>query len=160
MGPAEQAVRKAESPQEALLAIAKAIDDLADGLLGQPDDPEIDEWAWKTPAKPSQDREEDEAIVEFAKVDTAVEEGRRDFAETKLHLKDAFPKADFDPIDAYAAAGPRWLWEYNRDLVLEYPYAVRQAMIRDLMETEPNEAPLVARDILKDTGSGKPTLLS
>lgn len=72
--------------------------------------------------------------------------------EWKLH--EFLPLTDFEAADAYAKGGPQWLYGYDRDAVMQMPYAYRQAMVEDVLEDSPRAAHEMARDILKDTGTG------
>jgi len=83
------------------------------------------------------------------------QERRRKFEMQALHLSE-FLGEDQDWQGAYARGGPRWLYYGNRDLVMSFPDATKQAMIVDIIEDSPEEAAEIGRDLLKAPGETGP----
>jgi hypothetical protein len=157
----EQQVREARSPQEAMLAIAAALDRIEDALTQAPAEP--DPWGgWQPEAVRGELRtqvnvEDGVAEVTLPPVSEAKQNRRVEFARQNLHLGDL---GDVVVMElAYAKGGPMWLYLGNRQHVMELPPSVKRAMIEDVEEDSPADAHEMARDILKapcetDLGGG------
>lgn len=149
----EEAVRAAKTPQEAMLALARALDDLAAdraarvdsgwGEWGYPPDDVIDDGSAATIIQHG-----DTAEVELKPPDPARYSDRLSFAEHVLKLDEALGD-DEDWAHAYALGGPMWLYLGNRELVMSYPEFTKQAMIEDVSLDSARDAHEMARDILK-----------
>lgn len=61
--------------------------------------------------------------------------------------------APVEAVDAYVKGGPLWLHAYDRDFVVGLPEHLRRALVQDLEQYAPNDAHLLARDILKDASA-------
>lgn len=101
----------------------------------------------------------DGPVVEFrfpAPSDTKAQ-ARRDFEANNLRLAGALndPAQDWNAL--YVKAGPFWLYQHNRELVMTYPAHVRRAMVNDVAEDSPKLAYEMARDVLKEA-CGEPDL--
>lgn len=170
-----QQVHHARNPQEAMLAIAAALDTIIE-KLDQPV-PTVNAWsAWSheppitadaidgkyhsrdetfTPteqraAELSFDEEAAEADISFKMPDAERLTARRAFERERLHLAEYLADDTQDWTEAYAMGGPMWLYLGNRDLVMSMPDSVRQAMVQDLIDTgAADDAHEMGRDILK-----------
>jgi hypothetical protein len=62
--------------------------------------------------------------------------------------------ADFgdDGVDAYVKGGPLWLYYGNRNYVLGLPAWAHELMVNDVMETSPQEATEMGRDLFMKRG--------
>ena len=84
---------------------------------------------------------------------------RRAFEASSLGIAGALGAAagNEDWNEHYAKAGPFWLYQHNRDLVMTYPANVRRAMVNDVAEDSPKLAYEMSRDVLKEA-AGEPDL--
>lgn len=73
-------------------------------------------------------------------------------------LHNYLPLNEAEALHAYVKGGPLWLYGYDRDAVMQMPYAHRQAMVEDVLQDSPRAAHEMGRDILKDTGTGNPAV--
>lgn len=73
---------------------------------------------------------------------------RLHFAIETLNLNTELGTED-DWCLTYAKGGPAWLYAHRRDLVVQYSEAVKQQMVSDLEQDDPQAAHEMARDILK-----------
>lgn len=166
----EQWVRAAKNPQEALVAIALALDRIEAGLVVRAeavswlqDWNESGEVSSSPPSVTAFMNEMADARTELDGEDIVIPgpsdakmERRIDFEGKYLKLHE-YLEGDEDWTEAYAKGGPRWLYYGNRDLVMSYPEWTRQQMIMDIEEDSPEEAHEIGRDLLKqpcETGPG------
>lgn len=170
----EQDVLAAGSPREALLVLARAIDDLS----SSPDP--WGEWyaaATVTPAshvaasRSDQPRTNYGALMvpdvlpEAADAELEVDVPppslskmitRLRFEAQALHIGEYLNDDTEDWSAAYAKGGPVWLYTNNRELVMSLPESTRAAMIEDVIEDNPELAHEMSRDILKQAGETGP----
>ena len=169
-------VQQARSPQEAMLAVAQALDEIIALVTNQSRTTE--DWfteSWSKPAVPLPPPApasgppvvitgEDSTTVLFQPPSEEKQNWRRQFAEQTLHIADYVGDHTTDWADVYAKGGPSWLYIGNRELVMSLPYQVRQVLVADLEEDAPEQAREMARDILKQpadaTGFGNSPALA
>lgn len=88
-------------------------------------------------------------------------EQRRMFERQQLRLQEMLeslgqlPETDVDWTEVYATGGPFWLYSMNRELFMSYDIQVRQRMVTDIEEDDPQLAYQVALDALKQP-AGEP----
>jgi hypothetical protein len=172
-------MRAARNPQEAMLVIAEALDAIIVNMQA-PQTPTNTWGTWEsdTPEfapypdvpvthmlagavdtrKPvvtvtvDEGEDTDSVDVNIAPVSPKKQEARRRFAADVLQLE-AELGAGVDWAETYAKGGPVWLYEGNRELVMQYPQHIRSELVRDLMEDDPQAADEMGRDILKLEGA-------
>jgi hypothetical protein len=168
-----QQVQTARTPQEALLILAEAIDDLRTQMTPLSDwekplnwDASIDaaDVTWTTPTKPATHAVTEQGIVPLDDGRSQIVNGevvvkpvskerrleRMNFAtDSRLHefYGPGLSFADF--MDAYVKGGPRWLVYTNRDAVMQMPESYRRELVADVTLDSPEEAAEISRDILK-----------
>ena len=157
------AVREARNAQEAMLALADAVERIEVMLREFTPDSVSGEWeSWEASAEPEGIKTETgadgENVVVLPTPSAKQYNARLTLAKEHMHLDEAFPKVDFDPIEVYAKGGPSWLYIYDRDLVLGMRDSIKRELVRDLMADDPEAASDMARDILKDTHANPPHL--
>lgn len=155
------AVRGARNPQEAMLALAEAIEHievLLRDFSPAPADPSWDSWEEPSGAITTETGSDGENVVVLPTPSAEQYHARTELASKHMKLDEAFPKADFDPIEVYAKGGPAWLYIYDRELVMGMADGIKQAMVRDLMADDPAAAADMARDILKNMQANPPHL--
>ncbi len=121
---------------------------LEDALRPPEPDPHVD-----TTDRAKIELEGETAIVELPKVTPEKEDARRQFANDALGLATEFGD---EALEAYAKAGPLWLYYGNRDFVMGLSSDYKQIMVNDVEEQSPTEAQEMGRDILKDMDPGGP----
>lgn len=153
-------VKNAGSPQDALVALAQAIDNVYTKLdqLTDPDPAPADPWGEWSNDGPDVPEEytEGETVVTFDDDGNAEVELPEVSAEKKK-LRQEFAAGIFQSeelIDAYVEGGPMWLYIYDRDFVMGLPEESRRIMVADWEAINPKEALQMGRDILKDKSPG------
>lgn len=148
------AVRSAANPQAAMLAIAEALDRIeaafTDLTIGKPD---LDAWGSWTTTDPiaSVEADEDHVEVTFTPTGDPVRRGNR---EALAENYEWHTELDPDVVTAYIVFGPAYIYEYDRDFVMQQAPEVRKALVEDLLLDDPKRAHEMARDILKDERPG------
>lgn len=171
-------VQAAQSPKDALLVIARALDELLACQFVEAT-PKADAWGgWvahdpttaitqqmtNEPVPPQRVRinqGEDTSEVVLPKVSPERYIARTAFADAQLKLNDHLGAGEVDWIAAYGVGGPMWLYLGNRDLVMSYPEEIRRRMVEDVEQDSPEDAHEMSRDILKaacETGPGSPAM--
>lgn len=147
-----------------MLAIAEALDRIeaafTDLTIGKPD---LDAWgswpATQPRTKPvgevrpivEVDDDADEVVVTFTPTDDPERIVRRDQLSQYMALADELgAEVDY----AFVQYGPNYLYEYDREFVMQQSPEVRKALVEDLTVDDPKRAHEVARDILKDERPG------
>ncbi len=87
--------------------------------------------------------------VELPPVSDEQREQRRLLAQA-INLGDDFGQ---EGVEAYVKGGPLWLYYGNREYVLGLSRNVWTAMVEDVMQTSPQEATEMGRDLFKVRGS-------
>lgn len=161
-------VMAAKKPQDAMLAIAAALDEL---LSREP--AAADGWGeWGSSAEAIEERaaiiesvysEEGGTLTEFkATSDEDKRAKRQRFADDVIAQN--FGRADLENgewhpdttiIEAYVNAGPLWLYAYDRDFVMQLPQEMKVMLIEDVFEDDPEEGRGLGRDLLKDPSPGE-----
>lgn len=160
-------VKNAKSPQDALVALAQAVDNVyaAVSRLKEEQEQPWDNWGttdWPDGAPiPEGEVEPTRVDGERARLETDADgnvvvdlppvteekrQERREFAE-RIGLEGEL-------VEAYAKAGPLWLYYGNRQHVMGLPEEWRREMVVDVMEQSPAEAQEMGRDVLKDASPG------
>lgn len=173
----ETQVREAQSPKDALLVIARALDELLACQFVEAT-PKADAWGgWvahdpttaitqqmtNEPVPPQRVRinqGEDTSEVVLPTVGAERYKARCAFAESQLQLSAHLGDGE-DWVWAYGKGGPMWLYLSNRDLVMSYPEEIRRRMVEDVEQDSPEDAHEMSRDILKaacETGPGSPAM--
>jgi hypothetical protein len=147
----KQQVEQSRNPQEALLVIAEALDGITSLLISDlatgPRD-EWGEWQPQTQAQATVTEDEDGNVTVDIKPPSAEKKIERfEFAKQKLKLHECYDEENI--LEAYSKGGPLWLYTSDRDFVVKLPEELKRAMIEDLEELSPDEAALMARDLLK-----------
>lgn len=166
MSSISDAVRGTKNPQEALLVIAEALDQVLARLEELAEQPKADDgwgkWsmddevqaAFEKPDEPAFDIVIGEGVTEISFKAPSEEKlaRRRLFAEAVLQLQEQGLEqyGIDDPFDTYAKGGPLWLYHGNRELFMQYSPEVRAAMVMDVEEDDKREAHEMSRDVLKD----------
>lgn len=168
-------VVKSGSPLEALLAVARGIDQ----ILEREAKAEVwGEWGAISTASPvaatraDQPRTNYGALMEATAptpeaANTEVELDVPTPSLTKLitrarletqaiRIGDYLNDHSEDWNEAYARGGPVWLYTLNRELVMSLPEDARIAMIQDVEEDNPALAQEMGRDMLKQAGETGP----
>jgi len=183
----EERVKRAGTPREALLILARALDELQVAARVDPWQNWDDGWEYtsldddSTAAPPNDDIGPDGLTAQQRANHTAAMlamsnttardivipkpseekmEQRRMLERQQLKLGLALgveEDSDVDWTETYAKAGPWWLWQERRDLVMGYDYAIRQAMVKDVEEDRPDLAYEMGLDVLKQP-AGEPDL--
>jgi len=161
-------VKAAANPQEAMLAIAAALDEL---LSRQPTPPANDGWGeWGAVDEP--------APLELVRAEYSEDGGttttftvtsdpnkkikRAEFADA--FIRPTFGRADLESgewhpneevVDAFINVGPLWLYAYNRDFVVGLSQDAKVQLIEDVFEDNKEEGAAFGRDIMKDTAAGE-----
>lgn len=154
----EAQVRAAKGPPEALLAIAQALDRIECLFLAKAVDATSSEWgSWDLEigtAEPAFTVEEgkDSSVIVIAPVSEKKQKSRAVFANSVIKLDEAFPGIKAE--EAYVKGGPVWLYDYDRDFVVGLPFGIKQMIVGDLNEDDPQAALEMGRDILKDGSAG------
>lgn len=92
-----------------------------------------------------------ESVIDFSPQDDAHRALREQFARDVLQLDVALgphPEGG-DWASDYASAGPMWLYIPNRDLLMQYPDAVKAAMVADVQRYDEKVAYEMGADVLK-----------
>jgi hypothetical protein len=160
----EAQVRAAKNPQEALLAIAHALDEILERDTPAPgwgqwdalpelaatltDYRPLDESHQRAAEVLGTGIEGDPSEVILKVPSTEKQILRRLFEGQQLRLREHLGDGE-DWTEAYAKGGPLWLYHGNRDLVMSYPDHVKAAMIADVDEDSHQDAHEMSRDILK-----------
>lgn len=169
MGKVADRVRAAKKPQDALLVIAEALDE----LLGREADSGWGEWdaapgggwgdATENPDFEEAHRRAVEAMNNSGPIDVVLPpptpekmDRRRMFERQRLKLATVLTN-EVEPDDGwteiYAKGGPLWLYANNRELVMTYDEDTRRTMVKDLLEDDPDAAHQMSIDVLKrETG--------
>lgn len=161
-------VMAAKKPQDAMLAIAAALDELLSREVAP-----VDGWGeWGSSAEAVEERatiiesvysEEGGTLTEFkATHDETKIAKRQRFADDVLSqsfgragLEDGVWTPDSTIMEAYVNAGPMWLYAYDRDFVMQLPQEMKVMLIEDVFEDDPEEGRGFGRDILKDQSAGE-----
>ena len=162
--PTYEAAKAAKNPQEALLVIANALDQLLhrqqilEDLLTERQPAKVDDgWGeWEEPARPGPaytetQNGEDSTLIDIKPVSDEKRERREAFAREVLDFGAYTKELELDEdtaVQAYGLGGPVWLYIGNRDLFLQYPWEVRRMMVRDVLEEDPETARDMGRDVL------------
>lgn len=152
----EAQVRAAKNPQEALLAVARGIDEV---LARLEQTRPADGWGeWEEPAESREDwnrrrafevehsEDLEKSLVTLPSVSEEKKAKRRALAEA-MALDTEFP--GIEAVETYAKGGPVWLYTGNRDFVMGLPDHMRAEMVRDVLEDDPETAHDMGKDILK-----------
>lgn len=174
-------IRDAANIQEAVLALAAALDRIEAGVsqpvveqraadggweVWEPPPPALipDEWA------PDEHGimvkvDEDATEIELPTVSLKRQGERYAFAIDTLKI-DAYAKSETTWDDqpenyeswahVYAHGGPAWLYNANRDFVMSLPYETRAKLVDDLIQDDPAAAHEMSRDILKRDAETSP----
>lgn len=156
----EAQVRGAKNPQEALIAVAKGIDQILEMLTAQLAPAQAGWGAWQ-PAEAIGDGQfdpvyavegdEDETTVTIPPASEEKRAKRRELAGA-MALEEHATFAGIEDIEEiYAKGGPVWLYTCDRDFVMSLPDYMRREMVADVLEDDPVTAHDMARDVLKDT---------
>jgi len=167
-------VQAARNPQEAILVLAQAMDEILDLMRNPPRlvDDGWGEWA-SDPSTPVTDQawhegaqgpaftetqiDETTTVYDVRPVSEEKQERRASFAQEVLQL----PTQDCgvepsEAVDTYVKLGPWWLYTSNRELFMQYAWEVRQAMVIDVNEEDPIAAQHMGADVLKvEEGAGE-----
>lgn len=163
-------VMAAKNPREAILILAKGLDELASAGGGW------DDWGDDGAGFPADliragvgedgltdhERAEHERALLAMSNDKARDltlptpseekmEFRRMFERQQLELANALgdDAGEEDWTEVYAKGGPFWLWSERRDIVMGLPYPTRQMMVADVEEDNAYLAHQMSIDILK-----------
>lgn len=164
-------VRAAKSSQEAMIALAQALDTIGLKLVELVHSPPMASGfdAWDSPRWETGNQQEEAfrveqaaaeggAIIDLPAPSPARFVERLTFGEQSLRLDEYYKNAEgtvtapegYDSWNhVYAKGGPYWLYTQDRDLVMGLPYSTRQALVADLEQDDPKIAAEVGRDILK-----------
>lgn len=94
--------------------------------------------------------------IELPPASADKQERRRLLARQQLKLNDVLPGADItDWNETYVKGGPVWLYNADREVLMSFDYPVRQQMIADVEEDNPQLAYEMSLDILKQP-AGEP----
>lgn len=168
-------VLASKSPRDALLIVATALDQLArrvdqlGAAAGKWDSwVDDDESSFQETGKAAQPepeplftRDPSTGEIIFRVCDDSEKRERREAFVGQLNLDVAYgaedaPEGGWDAL--YVNAGPMWLYLHDRDLLIQYSYEIRQAMVADVLEDDPQAGHEMARDVLKvgldETGYG------
>lgn len=157
-------VRSAANPQAAMLAIAEALDRIeaaiTDLTIGKPD---LDAWGHWPSTQPKHkpvgevrpiaevEANEDEVIVTFTKTDDPERIIKREQLSEAMALADELgAEVDY----AFVQYGPYYLYEYDRDFVMQQAPELRALLVEDLAADDPKRAHEMGRDILKSEKPG------
>lgn len=163
-------VKKAKNPQEAMLAIATALDLLLSAAATPPANDGWGEWGSSPEAIEKRGAlvesvysEEGGTLTEFkATTDEDKIAKRKQFAQDVL--SQSFGRADLEDgtwhpdttiLEAYVKGGPLWLLAYDRDYVVQLPQEMKIMLIEDVFEDDQEEGRAMGRDILKDPSAGE-----
>lgn len=149
----------AKTSKDAMVSIASALDRIEAKLNSQP---AVEDWdSWSPPEAPimelpavdparggSTAATEDDVVFESVGEDSERYKQRETFATHSLNLND--PAL----IKAYAAAGARWFLAHDYKLAASYSRPVRQALIDDIREDDPELAHLQGAALLAYPTSG------
>lgn len=140
-----QALHEAEAPLYERLAASEAEDRVLYNTAAQPLVSVVDV-------------NRDERLIKLAKPTESKLLQRRQYAETVLKLDTVLLEAPAGLTwpEVYAKGGPMWLYTGNREIFMSYPINVRQAMVADIEEDDPETAQEVGRDVLKAAGETGP----
>lgn len=155
-----QAVSKAKSPQEGMLAIAVALDKILDNL-DMDTESEWGEWSGRDLPPIDEDEEvhvehdgEGNVVVDLPPPDDKTKAERYKFAMEVLGFPDEWPNEAEEYATSYSKGGPYFLYLANRDFVMGLPPMVKQQMLTDVNRFDPKHAREMAIDIMKDTEAG------
>lgn len=160
-------VKAAKNPQEAMLVIAAALDEL---LSRQPTPPANDGWGeWGEPEPAALELVRAEYSDDGGTTTTFTITGdahkkvkRAEFAEA--FIRPAFGRADLESgewhpneevVDAFVNAGPLWLYAYDRDYVMSLSQDAKVQLIEDVFEDNKEEGAAFGRDVMKDQSAGQ-----
>lgn len=161
-GPTVTNVKQAKSPQEALLFIAAALDQVLDRLDNAKVDDGWGEWtplqgqevlygARPGPAYTETPDGEDSTLIDIKPVSDEKRARREAFATEVLDFGAYTKELELDEdtaVQAYGLGGPVWLYLGNRELFMQYPWDVRRVMVQDVLEEDPEVARDMGRDVL------------
>jgi hypothetical protein len=100
-----------------------------------------------------------ETEIALPVVDGGTQAARREFAVETLKIRDQYPhNPEF--VEAYGKGGPLLFYYTDRDWVMSLPVTARQAMVEDVMATNPETAKKMGADILKRTDDESDTTLA
>lgn len=143
-------VKNASSPQDALVALAQAIDNVYAALKA---DEDADPWGtWEPQEEPEVlegqivDDGEGNVTIDVKPPSEEKQAARLKFAE-QIKLDPQYHRS-------YAKAGPALLYHTDREFVMGLPESYRRLMVQDAMEEDPKFAQHMGRDILKDPSAG------
>jgi hypothetical protein len=145
-------VKQCKTPQEALLVLAQAIDELSNTATA------VDVWTaplqWdleaETFARPDNRARNVNGDIVVDPVSSVRQDERYDFAtDQKLFSFYGPGLSEPDFLDAYVKGGPRWLYYTNRDAIMQMPMNLRAALVEDVLLDSHTEADEIGRDILK-----------
>lgn len=165
-------VKAAKNPREAILILARGLDELA--AAGDGWDDWGDDAGFPTEAVAAafrdvgpdgltdHERAQHEAALlamandgsntyELPAPSEEKMEFRRMFERQQLNLEATLGEeaGEEDWTEVYAKGGPWWLWSERRDIVMGLPYATRQMMVADVEQDNPAVAHELSLDILK-----------
>lgn len=155
----------APNSKTAMVAIAAGIDEILARLSGPAPEAAWDEWSEPAPA-PGRAVEiqtplfqahhtETTAEIEIAPTSPKKMAQRALFERQVLKLANSYGNEQ-DWTEVYAKGGPLWLYMTDREFVAGLPYPIRQMMVSDVMEDDPDTAQEMGRDILKFAGESGP----
>ena len=174
----EGAVRAAKSPREALLYLARALDELENTRAADPweswgDEPvtaadamfedlvepdgtrtrhDVGKHPWTDPVRQWPKTDAAGQLVFPTVTDPGRLAARKQLAEQGLMLHSILDDVDpvYDWVAAYVTAGPLYLYHGNRELVMSYNEDVRRQMVADVELDDPVAAQEMSIDILKE----------
>lgn len=163
MGTCVEALRAAKSSQEALLVLAEALDRIEAQLAvsAQEPAPPADPWAldhtaWNgpVPIKVEEDLDAETTTVVLPPPSKAAQNRRRALAPL-LGMEHAWGGSAEDWTEVFVKGGAVWLYTTDRALVMGLPPATRRALVQDALDTDPQFAHEMGRDVLKDEEPGE-----
>lgn len=151
----EEDIKQCSTPTEALLMLARAIDDLR-AATWEPQDPWSQplDWGDTPPADlgPAMEVQsgDDWSEITIRPVSDEKQEKRELFAQEVLMLENLDGIDDEEAYAAYAKGGPLWLHVFDREYVMGLSIQARMGMVADVLEEDREAAHLLSRDILKN----------
>lgn len=173
-------VERSRNPREAVLAIARIVDELerhvnnlekAGGDWGawdldvdltspvaatRADQPRTNYGALMEATAPTPEAANTEVELDVPTPSLTKLITRARLETQAIRIGDYLNDHSEDWNEAYARGGPVWLYTLNRELVMSLPEDARIAMIQDVEEDNPALAQEMGRDMLKQAGETGP----